>query len=121
MKAQEIINYASKRYEMLRRTEQTPTQSENMLFEACATLKRLKAPNLSNNGMSDLTQAICGTLFLHLERLTWKCGECDKADECEEQPTTNQDCETDCEPRYCLSLIQAALREDYNFEKPFTA
>ncbi len=69
--------------------------------------------------MTDLNHLIWEHLKENLERLSWKCSYCEKIKECEEQATTHDKSPKDYEPRYCESLVKAAMLEKDSFIKPF--
>lgn len=67
--------------------------------------------------MGDMNNVIAEMLEKHLRRLSWKCKGCTKLGECEELPSPKGT--TDYEPRYCLTLLMAAINENSDFQMPF--
>ena len=57
-----------------------------------------------------MAENIIKALQKHLDRLTWKCGECEAS---ESSVSSN------FESRYCQTIIEAAIREELTFQKPF--
>lgn len=64
---------------------------------------------------NNVTEKIVETLQNNLGRLSWHCRHCPKILECEEQAAATRD----FEPRYCWTIIKAALNDEINFVKPF--
>lgn len=52
----------------------------------------------------------------NLAYLTKHCGECNMLEQCEEQAASG---DYDFEPRYCKSIIEAAIMNGLNFKIPF--
>lgn len=70
--------------------------------------------------MDELNEAVWEAIQNRIKHLTWKCGECSKMKECEEHTPTNKNYPPlYYEPRYCQSLLRAAIFEEVTFPKPF--
>lgn len=67
--------------------------------------------------MSVINNALHTAITKRLEHLAWKCGGCEKVEECEEQSSPAGS--KDYEKRYCDSLIRAAILEFDVFDIPF--
>lgn len=66
--------------------------------------------------MDRFIKTITKTLQEEIEQLSWQCVGCSKVGECEEQISIGKQ---DWEPRYCWSIIKAAINGKLKFQKPF--
>lgn len=64
-----------------------------------------------------VTEAIWKVIGKNIQHLSWQCGKCTKVKECEEKESTVTS--NGFEPRYCQSLIEAALNDEREFQVPF--
>lgn len=63
-----------------------------------------------------INRAILDAVIKNLEYLTNHCGNCTMCEQCEEQDASG---DNDFEPRYCKSIIEAAMFDEINFKIPF--
>ena len=66
--------------------------------------------------MRMINVAIIQAVNKNIDYLTKHCGKCDMCEQCEEKSAVG---DNDYEPRYCKSIIEAAVMNKLNFKIPF--